>query len=1741
EEEIKQVVSEESNNDLLSLTNITYTMQVGRESMSERLSIIAEDVKDLALKLEKYINEVDDDNIFTGSIYEKSEFLKMMQDDFAIEDIFRKWHKDGSLYKIAKAWVLGADVDWRKVYDAKDAYCIPMPTYPFKKERYWIAKKENNNEEYKQKSLNALIDTNISTIYKQAYIKKFDKNDSFVIGHKVNNKVIVPGAALIEMAREAGELCNDIQTVIKVKDIYWLNELNVNEKSENVEIKLLVDKDTIKYEVYSKENKNLIYSVGTLNYADKEISSPHIDLNSIEERCIDSIDVIGLYNNFEKSKIQYGSNFRNIKSIKKNANEVIANIKAEDNNYGEVKLNPFILDAAFQTVKVLQDQDDAVNIPFSIDELTIYKDISRECVVYAVKEEEKYTIYMADYSGNILAEIKGFALKSIGDKAKGENDDEVIYYEEEFIESSLSKANEETGDIVVLGKKLENLDSLIELQSPKSKVIYLEDNIENELIQKMQDNNITHIIYNYSENSSLSLSSEMKNLGVKLLRCCKKVANIQNKLKIMFAFTGKNAKYYCSATSSFLKSVINENKRHLYKTVAFIENKNIDNEIINELFTFNKDIEEIVYEGEKRLIKNYSETSLLKNNENYLFKENGVYIITGGAGGLGLIFAKYIAEKGNCTVILVGRSELSSSRLKEIQAIKSEGVHYSKADISNLNDVENLCHDIRSKYGKIDGIIHSAGVIRDSFIKNKTEEELSLVIAPKINGLLNLDIATKNENLDYLISFSSIAAVLGNIGQVDYSFANGFIDAYLKERNEKVKKGERTGKSISVNWPLWNSGGMNIDEKIKKNMFDMLGVKALETLRGVKAFEDIILSGKDRVMVLNGKGEKLRRWVSDMYYENNEESVEEDTYCIPEKNVVSEEIKKDIKTIIKEVISDETKIPVSRIRDKEDFFVYGIDSVMTLAMGRELSKRLDDDLLTAFAQSSNVLELSNYILSRKPVNTTKKEKLEVQKSKPVIKDMKLQGNTRFKNTMSVQKIEEKQVAVIGISGRYPKADNIEEFWENLKNGKNCIEEIPKERWDYKSFYNNEENKNKVCSKWGGFIKDVDKFDSLFFNISPKEAELMDPQERIMLQEAWHALEDAGYSKRKLEEIKAEGKRVGVFIGTMYQQYPWLAKDREYGATLSGVSYWSIANRISYALNLNGPSMAIDTACSSSLSAVHMAKESIEKGECDIAIVGGVNLTLHPYKYVGLSNEHLLGSKARSMSLGDGDGYVPGEGAGVVILTALNSAEKNNDKIYCVIKASGLNHSGKTSAYKVPSSKALKELILNTFKESDIDLDTISYYELAANGLKVSDQVEIDALKEVFKNLKDTGKKLAIGSVKSNIGHLEAASGLSQLTKVILQLKNKQLVPSINCEPLNPNIDLADSCLEVQKYLERKEGSENKPLRFAIDSIGAGGTNSVLVVEEYKNNEKDEVVQEKTSKVLLAFSAKDEERLKVILRNTIQYLGENADVSLNDVSYTLYRKEYMEERVAFVVKNKLEFMELCNSYLNNNKIETGIFKGNIYDEEKEAIADDFDLNNIADSWVKGRRLLDDIYLDTKKYKLISIPLYPFEESSYWINDTNTYKEEVVRYKEEDKSIAYELKVILSDLLGIEVNKIDERKSLDLYGVNSILTNKFINLIEDKYGVRMSIKQVIDNFSIDKMSKIIEKLLQENIHNHVDTISHEIEEKYDYKYYLENLILSIIEEKNISIEDAINVKEDLLQFIDKEGKEYEKGNL
>lgn len=988
-------------------------------------------------------------------------------------------------------------------------------------------------------------------------------------------------------------------------------------------------------------------------------------------------------------------------------------------------------------------------------------------------------------------------------------------------------------------------------------------------------------------------------------------------------------------------------------------------------------------------------------------REDGVYLITGGTGGLGLIFANFIAGRVKTRLALAGRSPWDDGKRKVLAGLEASGceVAYFEADVSRSGAVEELIGKVKAKYGGINGIIHSAGVIRDSFLLKKTAAEAGEVLAAKVYGTVWLDRATAAEPLDFFVCFSSVAALFGNTGQSDYAYGNGFLDSFTQWR----RRSGRPGISMAIRWPLWREGGMRIGPEAVARMAAESGLAPLEKADGFEAFRLGLELAKSNPAVLYGDPVRIRQKLNlggaaDQVgpWESHDET----------RTISDAELYQKVEGFLKTNLSQVLKLPVDRIDAGRPLEQYGIDSLRITAMNRRLENGFGKLSQTLFFEYQNLAQLGRYLV----------EKYREQALKMIDTPGSDPGNPD--NTASRQSGlsgcpgksgENEDIAIIGLSGRYPLAETLAEFWENLQNGRDCITEIPAGRWDRRQYYDPVPGKiGKYYGEWGGFIDRVDQFDPLFFNISPREAELVDPQERLFLQTAWHLLEDAGYTREELSKAKT-----GVFVGVTYGHYELLGVE----ATLHGnpvalsSSHASIANRVSYLFNFTGPSIALDTMCSSSLTAVHFACESIRRGECRAALAGGVNLALHPSKYIQLSQGKFLSGDGRCRSFGDrGAGFVPGEGVGAMLLKPLRQAEADGDRIYAVIKGSAINHGGKTNGFTVPNPNSQTEVILDVFKKAGINPRTVNYIEAHGTGTLLGDPVEIAGLTKAFTSL--TGDKgfCAIGSVKSNIGHLEAAAGIAAITKVILQMRHKKRVPSLHAAKLNPNIDFDDSPFYVQRVLEDWEPVElesggvrhSYPRRAGISAFGAGGANAHLLLEEY--DVPHSAGQPETRRQhLFLLSARNLERLMVYAGKFRRYLADNGG-DLAALAYTLQvGREALEERLALVVQDRGELREKLEAYSKGNRDIPGMYTGNIKTAPAIAPAQPGDeagrgdlqsllgreeLDQLARLWVAGAVIDWKLLYPAGTPPRIGLPLYPFADERYWVPALQEKKAETV---------------------------------------------------------------------------------------------------------------------------------------------------
>ena len=557
-------------------------------------------------------------------------------------------------------------------------------------------------------------------------------------------------------------------------------------------------------------------------------------------------------------------------------------------------------------------------------------------------------------------------------------------------------------------------------------------------------------------------------------------------------------------------------------------------------------------------------------------------------------------------------------------------------------------------------------------------------------------------------------------------------------------------------------------------------------------------------------------------------------------------------------------VPTSEIDVNEAFASSGLSSVAAVSLSADLEDWLDIKLSpTIVYDYPNIAELARYLSS-----STKQVALNSDRATAI----------NYHDT---------EIAVIGMGCRFPGAKDPEEFWQLLKNGKDAISKG--DRWD---------------GDWGGFIDDVDKFDPQFFGITPREAQSIDPQQRLLLEVSWSALENAGVAEGSLA-----GSNTGVFIGISSSDYSQLRL--RYGADIdaylgTGNAHSIAANRLSYLWDLKGPSMAVDTACSSSLVAIHLASQSLKIKECDLAIAGGVNLMLSPeltqtFKLAGMMAED---GRCKTFDA-DADGYVRGEGCGVIILKRLTDARRDGDRVLAVIKGSALVQDGRSNGLTAPNGLSQQAVIRQALANANLSPDSIGYVESHGTGTSLGDPIEVNSLKAVLGT--ERTESCYLGSLKTNIGHLEAAAGIAGSIKAILCMQHKAIPANLHFKRLNPLIDLSDTKIEIPQQLQPWH-SETK--YAGVSSFGFGGTNAHVILAEVERER-----QIKTEKMLerplhlFTLSAKSEPALKDLVSSYQNYLAHNPEANLADICYTASAgRSHFDYRMAIAVESVAQLQQ-----------------------------------------------------------------------------------------------------------------------------------------------------------------------------------------------------------------------------------------
>lgn len=591
-----------------------------------------------------------------------------------------------------------------------------------------------------------------------------------------------------------------------------------------------------------------------------------------------------------------------------------------------------------------------------------------------------------------------------------------------------------------------------------------------------------------------------------------------------------------------------------------------------------------------------------------------------------------------------------------------------------------------------------------------------------------------------------------------------------------------------------------------------------------------------------------------------------------------------------------------------------------------------------------------------------------------------------------------------MAGKFPQANNVEQFWENIASAKDCIVEIPKHRWDIDAYYDSDSKRpgSTNCRRMGA-LDEYDRFDPLFFNISPRDAEFMDPQQRLFLEACWHSIEDAG-----VNPLSLSGSKCGVFAGGAMCDYSLLMQDSSLTAQgFMGGAPSIIAARISYFLNLQGPCLSIDTACSSSLVAIANACDSLVAGNSDSALAGGVYVMAGPSMHIMTTKAGMLSPDGKCFSFDQrANGFVPGEGVGVIFLKRLEDALRDNNPVYGIIKGWGVNQDGKTNGITAPNPDSQTRLQKGVYEKFQINPEEIQLIETHGTGTKLGDPIEVEGLINAFKPYTQQTNYCALGAIKSNVGHSLAAAGVSGVIKLLLSLKHKKFPPSINFEKLNEHIVLEESPFYVNTESKDWDTPEKGVRYAAINSFGFSGTNAHVVISEPEAKiSSSDFSTSVNIPVVLTLSAQTQSQLNDYAQSLACFINRSSDLSLSCLAYTFQiGRQPMDYRLA-VVANTFEELKLSLQSYIEVKPDSNVFSDKI-NQASERITDNEEgkeyiekliqnhkYKTLAALWVKGnpvdwKLLYREGSGNLKNVKTLSgLPAYPFARERYWIPETN----------------------------------------------------------------------------------------------------------------------------------------------------------
>ena len=805
-------------------------------------------------------------------------------------------------------------------------------------------------------------------------------------------------------------------------------------------------------------------------------------------------------------------------------------------------------------------------------------------------------------------------------------------------------------------------------------------------------------------------------------------------------------------------------------------------------------------------------------------RQDRTYLVTGGLGGIGCAVADWLADHGAGAIVLNGRRDPDAEAEEAIDALRQRGVRIEVelADVTDFAAVDAMLERIDAHLPPLGGVIHSVGVLSDAALTNQTWTSFEQVLWPKVVGAWHLHRATVDRDLDMFILFSSRVGVMGNPGQANHAAANAFLDQLAGHRRALGLPGQ------AIAWGAWSEIGEAAEQRERiEQRRAALGGRWFTPEQGIRALDKLVRQDATAAVVMSMDWSVFEEAVQDRppLLEDMLSSADDDPLDdATQQGDVLSRLRSAPAPGHEEVLASFLQGEVQAVlrlstapAPTVGFFDLGMDSLMSVELRNRLNRAFSGEYVvsnTAVFDYPNVASLANH-LSGELAQAIGAERPEVA-PKPATAPPKMDAKT-----------EDDAIAIVGMACRFPGAPDLESFWNLLEAGKDAVTDGRQSGETWNGVVGDPVGDDAIYRR-GGFVDGIDQFDNRFFRISPLEARLMDPQQRMLLETTWHALEDAGVDPETLR-----GSRTGVYPGIGVSEYRDVIAANGQEDLYFGTSGSMTAGRIAFILGLEGPAMPVDMACASSLAALHQATAALQRGEVDLALAGGVNAILSP-SIARFHHEMGMLSTIGKCNAFDAsaDGFVRSEGCGVVVLKRLSEAEADGDRIWGLIRGSAVNQNGASAGLPVPNGPAQERLIEEALGRAGVAPSEIDYLEAHGTGTELGDSIELRAVESVYGRGREQDRPLLVGSVKSNIGHSEWAAGMASVMKAILAMHRGVIPAHLHFQEPNPNFDWARMSVRVTSEMTAWPVLADRAPLSAVNAFGLSGTNAHVILEGY---------------------------------------------------------------------------------------------------------------------------------------------------------------------------------------------------------------------------------------------------------------------------------------------------------------------